>query len=82
MHERAAFAASPDGNRHRLEDQDVTPELQQKAVAILRESAGAPLGTEVPFDFGGVHYVGRIERHWDEARGPHPGVTLYIIEKK
>jgi hypothetical protein len=82
VHEPAALAGDKTDERRRLEEREVTPELQQKAVDILRDNAGAPLGTEVSFEVGLTHYVGRIEQHWDAARGPHPGVTLYAVDTK
>jgi hypothetical protein len=72
-----AEASQPTSERRLLDDRRVTPELSQKAREILHDYADAPMGTEIPFDLHGERYVGRIEQHWDRARGPHRGVTLY-----
>jgi hypothetical protein len=63
---------------------EVTPELTRKAEEILRENAGAAIGTEIPFGMNGRRYVARIEEH-DNAEGDptrpagkHKGVTVYV----
>jgi hypothetical protein len=61
----------------RLDDNEVTPALAQKSATLLDDNAGAPLGTEIRFELEGRQYLARIEKHWDESRGPHNGVTLY-----
>lgn len=63
---------------------EVTPELTRKAEELLRENAGAAIGTEIPFSLKGRRYVARIEEHdnpgGDPGRpaGRHKGVTVSV----
>jgi hypothetical protein len=65
---------------------EMTPEIAQRARAILDENSGAAFGTEVPFEIDGQSYIGRIEEHYHEPGGPkkpwgrHRGVTVYHAE--
>jgi hypothetical protein len=62
---------------------EVTPELAEKARALLEEQPDAALGTTVRFRLNGKDYVARFEEHenteGDPKRPPgkHKGVTVY-----
>src|SRR5262245_29546012 len=56
-----ALAEKEKGEQRRpLRDDETTPEIVQRAKEILDTNAGAPIGTEVPFEIGDRAYVGRI----------------------
>jgi len=80
------FVVCAAGYRHGdlrvLDEREVTAELRAKAVDVLEKYSAEPLGTEVPIESGGHHYVARLEQHWDAQRGPHRGVTLYTSVTK
>jgi hypothetical protein len=52
--------------------------LYSKAAEIVSSHHAAPLGTLVPFTYNGVAYAGRVEEHYDERRGTHRGVSLFV----
>jgi hypothetical protein len=81
-HDESAMIGATDTKLRRLADDDVTPDLTQKSVAILKDNADAPLGTEVRFELDGKLYLARIEQHWDQPRGAHRGVTLYAEDRQ
>jgi hypothetical protein len=78
-----AAAATP--RLRRLTDSEVTPAISAAAVKILREHGSDPIGTEIPFDADGKHYVGRIELHYHTPGGPmkpwgyHHGVSVFEV---
>jgi hypothetical protein len=78
-----AASSVPPGYR-RLKQQEVTPDLSQKAKDILREHGRDPYGTQVPFEVAGTNYMGVIEQHYHEPGGSlkpwgyHHGVSLFV----
>jgi hypothetical protein len=84
---KQAFAGTTNVPQRRpVAGAEMTPEIAQRARAILDENSGAPFGTEVPFEIDGQSYIGRIEEHYHEPGGPkkpwgrHRGVTVYHAE--
>lgn len=57
-----------------LPKKDITWEI----VKIARSMLNKPLGTCTPFSIGDKNYQGCVEYHWDEVKGKHIGVTVYI----
>jgi hypothetical protein len=72
--------------RRAVRGEEMTPEIAQRARAILDESRDVAFGTEVPFEIDGQSYIARIEEHYHEPGGPkrpwgrHRGVTVYHAE--
>ena len=62
-----------------MKNSEVTPELSQMAVQILRKHRQEPEGTLFPFSQGGVQYVARISMHPPNSSNPtwHKGVDLH-----
>ena len=61
----------------RIEQSEVTAEMSAASQRILNQNRTKPLGTQITFEANGREWVAVIERHWDAARGPHPGVSLF-----
>jgi hypothetical protein len=67
-----SMAASPDYCV--LPNKDVTPQI----VRIARYMLGNPMGTCLKFTLNDKNYEGCVEWHWDQVKGKHKGVTVYI----
>lgn len=57
-----------------LSDRAVTPQIAN----IARSMLGNPMGTCTPFTLDDKNYQGCVEWHWDQVKGKHKGVTVYI----
>lgn len=62
-----------------LQNRELTPQLTAKATDLLKQLAGQPLGTEVPFTLHNRRFVARLETHGANGHipRPHRGITLY-----
>jgi hypothetical protein len=69
----------------RIKTAELNAETIQRSATIVREHYTDPIGTEVSFDAGQRHFVGRIERHYHEFDskgrpwGFHKGCSLFEV---
>lgn len=75
----------PKHELRRLEGSQVTTAIAKKARQIINANYKKPFGTEIPFEIGGTHYVGRIERHYHPPGGKlhpwgyHHGCSVFVV---
>lgn len=69
----------------RARGSDITPAVAKMARKIINANYTKPFGTEIPFEIGGQHYVGRIERHYHPPGGKlhpwgyHHGCSVFVV---
>lgn len=69
----------------RLRPSEVTVAITKEARRIIDANYTKPFGTEIPFQIGGKHYVGRIERHYHPPGGKlhpwgyHHGCSVFVV---
>jgi hypothetical protein len=61
----------------RIKEAEVTPEMRTEAVRILAQYRAKPLGTRIAFTSNGHDWTAVLERHWNEVKGSHMGVSLF-----
>ncbi len=63
----------------RMRNQELTADVIQKAARLLYEHVREPIGTDIPFESAGQNLVGRLEWHYDERRGKHKGLSVFVV---
>src|SRR5690606_18743249 len=63
----------------RMRNQELTADIIQKAARLLYEHVREPIGTDIPFESAGQNLVGRLEWHYDERRGKHKGLSVFVV---
>lgn len=78
-------ASSCSPKLRRIKTRELSLETIQLASKIVREHYRDAVGTEISFDAGDKHFVGRIERHYHEFDskgrpwGFHKGCSLFEV---
>lgn len=69
----------------RIKTAELNTETIQISATIVHAHYRDPIGTEISFDSGNRHFVGRIERHYHEFDskgrpwGFHKGCSLFVV---
>jgi peptidoglycan hydrolase-like protein with peptidoglycan-binding domain len=63
----------------RMRNQELTADVIQQAARLLYEHAREPIGTEIPFESAGRQLIGKLEWHYDERRGKHKGLSVFVV---
>ncbi len=83
-HQAAPKPAPHERKLRRAKGSEITPAVAKKARQIINANYTKPFGTEIPFEIGGTHYVGRIERHYHPPGGKlhpwgyHHGCSVFV----
>lgn len=85
---RQAESARTQHQFRRISQDEITQPLIDKAVEILNETRGMPLGTTVTFELEGETYLALTEHHYREPGssttkpcGLHRGVSMFVQER-
>jgi hypothetical protein len=84
--EAKSEAAPKKRTLRKIKSSEMTVPVVKMARQIINEHYKDEFGTEIDFELGGKHFVGRIEHHYHPPGGelhpwgPHKGCSLYVVE--
>src|SRR5690606_14927553 len=69
---------APTNTLRRMQNSELTADIIQQASRLLHQNLQKPIGTELPFTSAGVALVGKLEWHYDDRRGKHKGLSVFV----
>jgi peptidoglycan hydrolase-like protein with peptidoglycan-binding domain len=73
-----AEPGAPPSPVRRMRNNELTADIIQQASHLFQQHVGDPIGTEIPFTSAGVALVGKLEWHYDDRRGKHKGLSVFV----
>jgi len=63
-----------------MKNSELTADIIRQAPLLLRNNFSRPIGTRIEFTSEGRRLVGVLEWHYDERRGKHKGLSVFVPE--